>query len=147
MADVSLKDAFDIYQKQSDSTHKLWAYFQVISIAVLGYTIGSDKAHWSDSTYILIVMSYLVFAIANQWVVVFSQRELHKFGEAVKMASINTGPIGEQLVVAAVKPWIVSVFHTFSAAMILAAIVATWYDKCPEPTSCSSSSMTKQTPS
>jgi hypothetical protein len=142
MVDISLKDAFDIYQKQSDSIHKLWAYFQVISLAVLGYTIGSDKTHWSDSTYKLIAASYLIFAIANQWVVIFSQKELHKFGNAVKMASKNAGPIGEQLVVEAVKPWIVSLFHTFSAAMILAAIAATWYDKCPEPVSCPSPSMT-----
>jgi len=144
MADISLKEAFDIYQKQSDSIHKLWAYFQVISIAVLGYTIGSDKGKWLDSTYILVAVSYLVFAVANQWVVIFSQKELYKFGEAVRMASKNTGPIGEQLVVEAVKPWIVSLFHTFAAAMILAAIVATWHDKCPGPAYCPSPSMTKE---
>lgn len=28
MHDIGLKDAFDIYQKQSDSLHKLWTYFR-----------------------------------------------------------------------------------------------------------------------
>ncbi|MHC8387061.1 hypothetical protein ACYZTM_03180 [Pseudomonas sp. MDT2-39-1] len=129
MTDISFKDAFDIYQKQSDSVHKLWAYFQVISIAVLGYTIGSDKAKWSDSTYLLIAISYLIFAVANQWVILFSQKELHRFGEAVKMASEETGPIGKQLVIEAIKPWRVWLFHTLSIAMILGAIFATWCDK------------------
>ena len=146
MVDVSLKEAFDIYQKQSDSMHRLWAYFQVVSLAVLGYTIGSDKGKWSDSTYLLIAGSYIFFAVANQWVVVFSQKELQKFGEAVKMASKNTGPIGEQLVVEAVKPRIVSLFHSFSAALVLAAIFVTWYDKCSEPASCPAPSTTEKIP-
>lgn len=44
MTDITLKEAFDIYQKQSDSIHKLWAYYQLISLSVLGYTVGSNKA-------------------------------------------------------------------------------------------------------
>lgn len=135
MVDISFKDAFDIYQKQSDSVHKLWAYFQVISIAVLGYTIGSDKGKWSDSTYLLIAASYFIFAATNQWVIAFSQKELHRFGEAVKMASEGTGPIGKRLVVKAVTPWKVRLFHSFATAMVLAAIGATWYDKRPVPAS------------
>lgn len=136
MTDITLKEAFDIYQKQSDSTHKLWAYYQLISLAVLGYTVGSNKAQWGDLTYILIAGSYIVFAIANQWAIFLSQKELHRFGQAVKIASEHTGPIGRKLVVKAVKPWKVSLFHTLAAAIILAAILATWHDKYPNKTPC-----------
>jgi uncharacterized membrane protein len=143
VTDISFKDAFDIYQKQSDSVHKLWAYFQFISLAVLGYTIGSEKGHWPGSTYLLIAASYFIFAAANQWVIVFSQKELNRFSEAVKMASKETGPIGNKLVVKAVKPWKVRLFHTFSAAVILIAIWATWYQKQPEPAFCQTLLTTK----
>ena len=147
MADLTLKEAFDIYQKQSDSTHKIWAYFQIISLAVLGYTIGSDKAQWSTATYFLIAGSYILFAIANQVAIVLSQKELHRFGHAVKIASEDTGPVGKKLVAEAVKPWKVSLFHTFATAVILAAIFATWHDKCSKPASCPVTKTAENSPS
>lgn len=136
MSDILFKDAFDIYQKQSDSIHKLWAYFQVVSLAVLGYTIGSDKSRWSSDTYLLIAGSYLFFALANQWVIFVSQKELRKFGGAVELASKNTGPVGEKFVVEAVRPWVVVLFHFFSTAVVVTAILATWHDKCSAPGPC-----------
>jgi len=97
--DLTLKEAFDIYQKQSDSIHKIWAYFQMISVAVLGYTIGSNKDQWSAETYCLIAGSYLLFAIANQAAIILSQKELYKFGYAVKVVAENSGVVGKQLVI------------------------------------------------
>jgi hypothetical protein len=134
MADMSLKEAFDIYQKQSDSLHKLWAYFQVVSLAVLGYTVGSDKAQWGTETYLLIGASYLFFAIANQWVIVFSQKELENFGKAVTAAARESGPIGEKLAVQAVAPKKVAIFHTVSLLVVLLAIGFAWVDKCYDNT-------------
>jgi len=128
--DVTLKEAFDIYQKQSDSLHKLWTYFQVVSIAVLGYTVGSDKAQWSVSTYALMSLSYAFFAGSNLWVVLVSQIELKKFSNAIKLAASQSGSIGEKLVVSAVEPWRVGLFHSVSAIVVLAAIWGTWHDKC-----------------
>ena len=129
-SDVSLKDAFDIYQKQSDSVHKLWAYFQVVSIAVLGYTIGTEKTVWSSWIYVFICASYLLFAVSNQWVLVLSQSELQEFSQAVKAAAENTGQVGKLLKVSAVPPRRVRAFHTFSAIVVLVAVVFTWNDKC-----------------
>lgn len=134
--DVSLKDAFDIYQKQSDSVHKLWAYFQVVSIAVLGYTVGTDKTVWSSWTYVFISASYFFFAIANQWVLVLSQSELKVFSKAVNAASEKTSQIGKLLKVTAVSPGRVKAFHTLSAIVVLVAIVFTWHDKCTGQWSC-----------
>ena len=128
--DVTLKEAFDIYQKQSDSAHKLWAYFQVVSLAFLGYTVGSNKSLWGDWTYVLAALSYVLFASATQWVIVLSQRELKRFGESVAVASSRSGPIGRGLAVKAVSPWKVRAFHSVSAIVVVVAIAATWYDKC-----------------
>ena len=135
-ADVSLKDAFDIYQKQSDSLHKLWAYFQVVSLAVLGYTVGSEKAQWSVLTYTLIALSYTFFAISNQYVVALSQQELNRFATAVQDATKTAGPIGKKLSVEAVAVWRVRLFHSISAVVVLIAIWGTWYDKCAAPKQC-----------
>jgi hypothetical protein len=127
--DLTLKEAFDIYQKQSDSIHKIWAYFQMISVAVLGYTIGSNKDQWGAETYCLIAGSYLLFAIANQAAIIFSQKELYKFGYAVKVAAENSGVVGKQLVIETIMPWKVALFHTLATTVILAAIFVTWHDK------------------
>lgn len=134
--DVSLKDAFDIYQKQSDSLHKLWAYFQAVSLAVLAYTVGSDKAQWSIWTYALISLSYIFFAISNQYVVALSQHELNRFSTAVQDATKTAGPIGKKLTVEAVAVWRVRLFHSISAVVVLFAIWGTWYDKCVAPKQC-----------
>ena len=130
MSDISLKEAFDIYQKHSDSLHRLWAYFQVVSLAVLGYTIGSEKANWATSTYLLIAGSYFFFAVANQWVIVLSQRELEAFGGAVAEAAKNCGAVGKKLIVQPVNSKKVAFFHTVSLLIVLGAIGAAWIDKC-----------------
>lgn len=129
MSNLTLKEIFDIYQKQSDSIHKIWAYFQMVSIAVLGYTIGSNKDPWSTETYCLIAGSYLLFSIANQAAIILSQKELYKFGCAIKVVAENTGPVGKELVIETIKPWKVALFHTVATTVILAAIFVTWHNK------------------
>ena len=70
--DISLKDAFDLYQKQSDSQHKLWGYFQIVSIAVLGFVLGNDNANWTLLTYAIIAISYTFFAVCSHYVIALS---------------------------------------------------------------------------
>ena len=130
MADITLKESFDIYQKQSEGLHKLWAYFQVVSLAVLGYTLGSEKSQWGTDTYLFVGFSYAFFAIANQIVVVMSQKELAEFGKAVNAAATDSGPIGQELKVVSLRPRTVAFFHSVSAVIVVAAITAAWIDKC-----------------
>ena len=130
MTDISLKEAFDIYQKQSEGLHKLWAYFQVVSLAVLGYTLGTDKSQWGNGTYLFVGLSYVFFAVANQIVIVVSQEELANFGKGVTAAAKSSGTIGKELKVSSIRPRAVAFFHTVSAVIVLVAITATWVDKC-----------------
>ncbi|MGC3987542.1 MAG: hypothetical protein QM777_24035 [Pseudorhodoferax sp.] len=134
--DVSLKDAFDIYQKQSDSIHKLWAYFQVVSLAVMGYTVGSDKSQWSWVTYLLVSSSYAFFGVSSHYVIALSQHELNRFAKAVQSAAALSGPVGTQLAVAAVPVWRVRLFHAVSAVVVIGAIWGAWYDKCSGTKQC-----------
>jgi hypothetical protein len=45
MADeqLLLKAAMDMYQAQYTATDKLWGYFSVVSLALVAYTISSEK--------------------------------------------------------------------------------------------------------
>jgi hypothetical protein len=129
--DLSVKDVFDIYQKQSESVHKLWAYFQIVSLAVLGYTLGTEKTLWSVWTYAFVAASYGIFGFANQWVLVLSQRELKSISDGLAIAVKSAGPVGQKLIVSAVKPWKVWLFHFASIVAVLVAIFTTWLDKRP----------------
>jgi hypothetical protein len=141
--DISLKEAFDIYQKQSDSLHKIWAYFQVVSIAVLGYTVGSEKAHWSVWTYSLISISYGFFAMSNHYVLALSQKELNRYANAVQDAAFEAGPIGRQLSVNAVKVVRVRMFHFVATLVVIGAIWGAWFDKCTGLKSCPTQNQSK----
>jgi hypothetical protein len=138
MTDVSLKDAFDIYQKQSDSLHKLWAYFQIASVAVLGYTVGSDKSLWGNWTYIVVAFGYFIVAFSNGLVIMVSQLELAKFAAAVNEAAAAGGPISRKLTIRAMPSSVVGWFHTVVSVIVLAAIAQAWYDKCGQTSRCSS---------
>jgi hypothetical protein len=128
--DLPLKDVFDIYQKQSDSQHKLWTYFQFVSLAVLGYTLGAEKAQWSSWTYFIVGFSFAFFAIANGWVIGRSQAELNSISEGLKIAAWGGGPVTNSITVRAVDLRLVVAFHVLASLVVLVAIGATWHDKC-----------------
>lgn len=142
--DLSVKDVFDIYQKQSESVHKLWAYFQIVSLAVLGYTLGTEKTLWSVWTYAFVAASYGIFGFANQWVLVLSQRELKSISDGLAIAVKSAGPVGQKLIVSAVKPWKVWLFHFASIVAVLVAIFTTWLDKRPLSNHCASPAVEPQ---
>jgi hypothetical protein len=133
---LSLKDAFDIYQKQSDSVHRLWAYFQVVSVAVLAYTVGTEKTQWSTPTYFLIGLSYILFAGANQWVLLISQREMKAFEPTLHSLAGQHGNLGEPLKLRAVDPNKVRLFHTSYIAFVVCAVACTRFDHCNWKWSC-----------
>ena len=122
---VSFKEASDIYQKQCDGVHRLWTYFQVVSLAVLGYTIGSDKSHWQTSSYLILAFSYLVFALGNHWVLVLSQTELDKSADAVG-GTCKKDRIALMLVPKPTKPRYVRAFHLTIILLVTTAIIVTW---------------------
>lgn len=126
---ISFKEASDIYLKQSDGVHRLWAYFQGVSLAVLGFTIGGDKGNWQLSSYLLLALSYLAFALGNQWVLVASQAELDRSGEAVRRLANQGGEIEELLVVVPVKPGRVWAFHFGIVLIVSVAIIVAWWEK------------------
>lgn len=62
---ITIIDAFNMYQAQYSQVDKLWNYFGVISIAVAGFTVGSEKASRTIWEPIVIVVGYLAFCLGN----------------------------------------------------------------------------------
>jgi len=60
-----LKSALDIYASQYSSTDKLWAYFSSITLAVLGFTVASDKASKTFVEAFIVATAYVVFCCGN----------------------------------------------------------------------------------
>lgn len=135
---VSLKDAFDMYQKQSDSVHKLWGYLSAVSIAVLGFTIGSDKINWTGPAYLFVALAYLMFAGSNLWVLRRSQQELGRISEGLRASARRTGPEAAKFVVTSVEADRVTLFHIASFAVVIVAIGFTWHQNCVRGTKCGS---------
>ena len=69
MSDINLiSDAatlLNLYQTQYTQTDKLWGYFTTVTLAILGFAIGSDKATKTLKESGLIVGGYIIFCIGN----------------------------------------------------------------------------------
>jgi|GEM_PF-1668112 len=76
---LELKDALDLYQTQYSQVDKVWSYFGTVTLAVLGFTIGSDKATKSMKEVSAVICGYLVFCIGNFSALSLGQRQLIDF--------------------------------------------------------------------
>lgn len=85
---LTLKEAFDLYQTQYSQVDKLWSYFGTITLAVLGFSIGSDKATKSIKEAAIIIFGYLVFCAGNFKALSHAQEQLVDFaGMAMRAAN------------------------------------------------------------
>ncbi len=75
--------AISIYQAQYDQVNTLWNYFSVVSLAVIGFVMKSDKALNSIKEPLAIVVSYVVFCMGNHVALVKGQEQLYLLGEIV----------------------------------------------------------------
>ena len=79
---VLISDAIsliELYQTQYNQTDKLWNYFSIVTLAVLGFTIGSEEATMSLSKTLVIVIGYLVFCSGNYSALKKAQTQLDEF--------------------------------------------------------------------
>ena len=96
---LGLKDALDLYQTQYSQVDKLWSYFGTVTLAVLGFTIGSEKATQSVKEVTVIIFGYLVFCYGNFSALSLGQSQLIDFAHI----AINTA-ISEGLVLKSLEP-------------------------------------------
>lgn len=79
-----LKAALDLYATQYGATDKLWAYFSSVTLAVLGFSVASDKVSKSFVEATIVVLGYLVFCVGNFSALYLSQHQLIEFAAIVE---------------------------------------------------------------
>lgn len=80
----SIADAvalLNLYQTQYTQTDKLWGYFATITLAVLAFVLGSEKATKTKKEAGLIVTGYFVFCIGNYSALSKAQEQLSIFAK------------------------------------------------------------------
>ena len=129
---LSVKDAYDIYHNHSTGTHKLWTYFVTLSLAILGYTIGTAQNHWDLWTFVVVGSSYFIAAWVNRSIVLKFQKEVETFAllfnqlarEYPPQISTQKPIIGS---IAAVSYTRARLSHWGITLFVLAAILSIWW--------------------
>ncbi|MDO6563169.1 hypothetical protein Q4488_07180 [Amphritea sp. 1_MG-2023] len=94
-------EAIKIYQTQYTQVDKLWGYFSVVTLAMIGFVLSSDIPPKSFLEPMTIVAAYLVFCIGNHQALIAGQKQLEQFaiiaqacaGKAeLEVSSINPIP-------------------------------------------------------
>src|SRR6185295_2956374 len=79
-----LKSALDMYQAQYTATDKLWSYFSTVTLALVAYTISSDKVTRIVPEAIAAIGTYLAFCMGNFFALLASQRQLLSLANVVR---------------------------------------------------------------
>jgi hypothetical protein len=116
MSDTStlgIKEAFEVYSKHRDVIVQMWSFYSAGTLAILGYTIGSEKATRGWPEIGALLLGYAVFAVGNAWAVVSSQRELQAMACGIALL-LENDPLAPYF---AVNPIEASHFIAFYAAV------------------------------
>ena len=116
-------EAFNMFQAQYSQVDKLWNYFGVISLAVAGFTIGSEKASRTIWEPIIIVIGYLSFCLGNYQALInghsFLLKLAEKYNKLAEPEGLNFLKVHS---VTEVTEFYMLVVVTFTAAIILVSI-------------------------
>lgn len=118
------KLAIDMYQAQYSATDRLWGYFSAVSLAVVAYTISSEKVTRVFPQAVTVVVAYLVFCVGNFGALSMAQRQLVVIAEVVrahgKLAGIDAAAF-QPYSVAQVQGFYIAVVSTICLATLLLA--------------------------
>ncbi|NDV24590.1 hypothetical protein [Desulfovibrio sp. JC022] len=84
-------NAVSVYQAQIDQVDKIWNYFSVVSLTVVGIILNSDKAVRTMKEPLVIIAAYLIFCINNHLALVKFHKQLDQLGALVASLKVNTG--------------------------------------------------------
>ena len=114
----SLKVAFEaikIYQTQYTQVDKLWGYFSVVTLAMVGFVMGSKFPPESVLEPLTIVGTYLVFCVGNHQALIAGQKQLEQFATIAKSCASKA-----ELDVNSIKPIPASQVQVFHLCVIAA---------------------------
>ena len=108
----SLTDAIDIYQSQVEIVSTLWTFFGTVTLAVVGFTIGSDKATHSGTEVAIIIVGYAAFAlIGNLVALLMAYSDLIQFKALVEYKLVALGKDFPQIHFGVPSVEAVAMFH------------------------------------
>ena len=82
-----LKAVLDLYMAQYNATDKLWTYFSTVTLAVIGFSIASDKVSKSFLEASIVAIGYFVFCLANFKALRLSQLQLEQFADIARQVA------------------------------------------------------------
>jgi hypothetical protein len=75
----AIKSAAELYLAQYYVADRLWMYFAVVTLAVVGFSVASERASRSFLEAAVILVTYVVFAVANFHALTTAQAQLIQF--------------------------------------------------------------------
>ncbi|MBJ7538746.1 hypothetical protein [Marinomonas transparens] len=111
-------EAINIYQTQYAQVDKVWGYFSVVTLAMVGFVIANGRTTQSFKEPIAIVLAYIIFCFGNHQALVDGQRQLEQFATIAKLFANKV-----ELDVSAIAPMSHSEVQWFHISVIIAVCV------------------------
>jgi hypothetical protein len=125
---MQLHEAIGLFHNQIGNMDSLWTYYSSAALAVLGFTVGSEKATRSRHEISVIQLGYFIFAIGNAFAIHASQNALIELGKLV----IKSG--GSEKLADTASVIEVMVFHIAVTVSVMLIIEVTYrYNKASKP--------------
>lgn len=120
-----LKEALELYVKDREAILQMWSFFSAGTLAVLGFTVGSDKATLTRGAVRTVQLGYFAFALGNLAALVTSQLDYRavaklvaRLAEAQKITELGSAE--------PFHPGYFVVFHVAVTIAVLTAIHSTY---------------------
>lgn len=116
-----LKEAFEVFVKHREAVMSMWSFFSAGTLAVLGFTIGSDKATLTVDAKRIVQLGFFVFAVGNLAAIYVSQIELRAIAAVVRRLAVEQ-KLAEFAVIEPLHPLLLVAFHLAVSSAVLVAI-------------------------
>jgi hypothetical protein len=120
-AEFGLKEAFVVFNDHRELVAQLWSFFSAATLAVLGFTVGSDRATQGRAETHCIQVGYAVFALGNLCAIFVSQQEVERMARGINRLAVDQ-KMPEFAGITPIPPAAFLVFHLLVSAAVLYAI-------------------------
>lgn len=124
-AAFGLNEAFEVYIKHREAILQMWSFFSAGTLAVLGFTLGSDKATLTKAAVRTVQLGYAIFALGNLAALVSSQCDYRAVAKLVRRLA-GEQKISELASIETFHPALFAGFHILVTVAVLAAIHYTY---------------------
>jgi hypothetical protein len=121
---LKIGEAFTVYSKSRDVIVQLWSFYSVVTLGVLGFTVGSGKLVAREPFEVaMIVGGYVFFALGNAFAVVCSQREVVRMAKGISLLMAGDSS-GEYFQVRPIPAAVFALFYLVMTSAVAWALIA-----------------------